>query len=472
MPNHGVNVSEQGTSLGTPVAVETGIPFFIGLSPIQNAETPNPAGQPGLCTSLAEFKAKFGWSEDWATYPLCEAAYSQFVLFGMQPAIFVNLLDPATAKSAVAASDKAVSDHIVTLTVKGIDDAGLVVKAAGGNGDAYVKDTDYSVYYDADGKLTVELLSGSTHYSEASLNIAFNEVTPASVNAAAVATGLESVDLCMPRLGLIPDLLVAPGFSQNATVAAVMATKAEAINGMFKAKALIDIDTTVAPTYDTVLAAKNTLGANSKAQLPCWPLFKLGDKVYHASVQIAGVIATTDMEWEGPYVSPSNKSIHADGLVDAAGNEIVLSKAQADVVGNAGVVTALNFMGGFRAWGNYTACYPASSDVKDTFISISRMFAWVNNTLIQTFWSRLDEPMTRPFIDSIINTVNVWMNGLVGSGYIIGGRVEMKEDENPTTNLMQGIVKFHIYMTPPSPAQEIDFVLEYDASYVEAALAG
>ena len=35
---------------------------------------------------------------------------------------------------------------------------------------------------------------------------------------------------------------------------------------------------------------------------------------------------------------------------------------------------------------------------------------------------------------------------------------------------MAGIIKIHIYLTPPSPAQEIDFVLEYDASYVAQAL--
>ena len=46
-----------------------------------------------------------------------------------------------------------------------------------------------------------------------------------------------------------------------------------------------------------------------------------------------------------------------------------------------------------------------------------------------------------------------------------------EELENPQTNLIQGIVKLHVYMTPPSPAQEIDFILEYDASYVEAAFS-
>ena len=142
MPKHGVYVSELSTSVSTPVAVETGIPFVIGLSPVHTADNPAAAGAPVLVTSFSEFEAKLGYSDDWATYPLCEFAYSHFKLFGMQPAIFVNLLDPTTHKSAVAAADKDVTGKKIELTAKAIDDAGLVVKAAGGNGNAYVKDTD------------------------------------------------------------------------------------------------------------------------------------------------------------------------------------------------------------------------------------------------------------------------------------------------------------------------------------------
>ncbi len=36
---------------------------------------------------------------------------------------------------------------------------------------------------------------------------------------------------------------------------------------------------------------------------------------------------------------------------------------------------------------------------------------------------------------------------------------EMLESENPLTSLMAGKIKLHVYMTPPSPAQEIDLVL-------------
>ena len=43
--------------------------------------------------------------------------------------------------------------------------------------------------------------------------------------------------------------------------------------------------------------------------------------------------------------------------------------------------------------------------------------------------------------------------------------------EKFTKDLMAGIIKIHIYMTPPSPMKECEFVLEYDADYVSSALA-
>ena len=473
MPKHGVYVSELGTAVSTPVAVETGIPFVIGLSPVHTADNPAAAGEPVICYTFNEFVEKFGYSDDWETYNLCEFAYSQFKLYGMAPVIFCNLLAPATMQSAVAAADKDVSGHKVVLTVKGIDDAGLVVKDKAETPNTLVKDTDYSVYYNEDGKLTVELLSTSTHYADTQLNITFNEVTPASVNATAIANGLEKIELCMSKFGLVPDLICAPGFSQNSAVAAVMTAKAAGINGMFPAVAIVDIDTAAsggADSYDEVIALKNSNNMTGALEIVCWPLAKLGDKIFHMSTVVAGRIAQTDSEFGAPYASPSNQSIKIDSLVVAAGTAVNLTLAQANLLNNGGIVTALNFMGGFRLWGNYTGCYPVSTDVKDYFIPIRRMFNWVTCTIIRTFWDRVDMPISRRLIDSIIDTANIWMNGLTGSGYIFGGRIEYLEEENPDQNIMAGMIKLHVYITPPSPMQELDFVLEYDASYVEAAL--
>lgn len=82
------------------------------------------------------------------------------------------------------------------------------------------------------------------------------------------------------------------------------------------------------------------------------------------------------------------------------------------------------------------------------------------------YWSYIDRSMTRRIIDTVLQGVNDWLNSLTAEEKIIGGRVEMLEDENSETALMSGKAKFHIFLTPPSPLKQLEFVLEYDASYL------
>lgn len=469
---HGVYVSQKGTSVSTPAVAASGIPFFIGTAPVQSATSPAKTGVPVLCTNWAEAVEKLGYSDDWKKYTLCEAMYSHFKLFGCQPAIFCNVLDIASMTEAVSATDVDVADHKAKMPIEAVMDKSLVVKAAGGTGDAYVEGNDYSAYYDGE-FLVIEAISTGACYEAAQLNVAYKQVKPESVTNATVASGMESIEQCLTMFGVVPDLICAPRFSKASTVAAVMATKAAGINGMFGAKALIDIDSSAdgARTYDASISAKSAANIIDPVEIPCWPCLPLGDKMFHMSTQLAGLMAQVDTANGGcPYESPSNKAFQADGLCLEDGTEVNLTLDQANILNSNGIVTALNFMGGWKCWGNYTACYPGNTDVKDYFISVSRMFSWVGNTLIRTFWGNLDSPMNRRLIDTIMDTAGIWLNGLVGAGYLLGARCEFSEAENPTTAIMAGIIKIHIYLTPPSPAQEIDFVLEYDASYVAQAL--
>ena len=234
-----------------------------------------------------------------------------------------------------------------------------------------------------------------------------------TAEAAEVAAAIEQIELCLTMFGIVPDLIMAPGFSDDATVAAGMAAKAGAINGMFYGKALVDIS---AKTYATAVQAKNA-GTYDEKTIVCWPNGTLGNLKFHGSTITAGILAETDTGNEGiPYESPSNKTIHVDGLCDDDGAVINLTYNQANVLNANGICTFLNFMGGWTGWGNYTAAYPKSTDVKDYFIPISRMFDYVSNTLIKTFWSKLDKPMNRRLIDTILDSANIWLNGLVGAG--------------------------------------------------------
>ena len=63
MANHGVFVSQQATSVSTPVVATGGVPFV--AAPVQSAASPAAAGVPVLCTSWAEAVEKLGYSDDW-----------------------------------------------------------------------------------------------------------------------------------------------------------------------------------------------------------------------------------------------------------------------------------------------------------------------------------------------------------------------------------------------------------------------
>ena len=465
---HGIYVQERPTAIVVPQSVQSGIPFVIGASPIQSAETPAALGVPVLCRSFSEFQRKFGYSDDYEKYPLCEFAYVYFVIFGQRPMIACNLLDPSTMNTSVAAADIDVSAHRAELPLEAIDDTNLVVKSTS-SGSALTKGTDYAVVY-AGEKCYVEVLSGGSVYSNSKLNIAYKKVTAASVNASAVATGLSAIDLCPTKLGMIPNILAAPGYSQNATVAAAMALKANAIAGMFKAVCVVDLDASSVTTVSGAVTA--AAGLTDKTQIVCWPMVGMNGVKFHLSSCIAARIAATDVSTGNiPARSPSNQDLHCDSLILASGTEVNLSLADADTLNAGGVVTAINFLATFKSFGNYTAAQPGSSDPKDTFIAFVRMFAYINNLTIQLLWNKLDEPLDFCLLDSLTDELNERLGAIVGAGYLLGARAEFIQDENPVEDLTEGIARIHIFITPAAPWQEGDFLIEYDAEYAKELFA-
>ncbi|WP_295759200.1 phage tail protein [uncultured Oscillibacter sp.] len=484
MAKLGVHVYEKATYVQTPKVATVGIPFVVGTAPVQSAAKPAKSNVPVLVTSWDEAVEKLGFSYDWESYTLCEFMYSHLQLFGAQPVIFCNINDPASMKREEAAADYTVADHRVAVSVDAIADT-IKVSVAEGAGEtaatrALERDTDYSILYDRDDTDTyvciVELLEDGSAYDAETVSVAYSAADPKTATVADVVDGVAQVDACLTAVGLVPDLIAAPGWSHNTVVAAVMATKAAAINGLFKGKAVIDADSGEdgVTEYSQLSGYKNKNNFVDVDQIICWPMVQLGDYRFHLSTQICGLMATVDAGNRGiPYESPSNKNLKMDACVLKDGTPVNLTWNQVDLIaGSWGVVTAVNFLdSGWVAKGNYTACYPGNTDVKDQFIPVSRMFDFIGNTLIRTFWSKLDKPMTPALRDSILQTCNIWLGGLTGGGYLYGARAEMLAEENPLTSLLDGIITLHIYNAPPVPAQEIDFILEYDVSYMETALA-
>ena len=351
--------------------------------------------------------------------------------------------------------------------------------------DEYKRGVDYELLY-TDEVLRLERIEGGAIASDnATLNIKYNAVDPSKVTKKDIiggydintkkSSGFELVDFIFPKFRVIPTVFLAPNFSHDSEVAAIMAAKAESINGLFKGVAIIDVDTTEATTYTEAVEWKNKKNIVQPSELLVWPMLTLGGRVFHYSTQLAGLMAKTDadedMGKETPCESASNKVLQIDGMVLADGTEVLLDLTKANYLNSQGIITGLNFIGGFVSWGNETACYPSNTDVTDYFYCVNRMFSWVGNSVILSMWSKVDRGLKPRLVESVVQSLNIWLNGLTADEVILGGRIEFLEEENPETDLMAGIAHFHIYLTPPSPAKELDFVLEYDVSYLETLFA-
>lgn len=478
---HGAKVSKQAKSVSVPITADSGVHLIVGTAPAHMVG--GAVNEPVYASSYYEAVAAMGYSEDWGKYDICEEIYASFKLYSNGPIIMINVLDPKKHLAEEETKDMQLMGGVLELPLEALADS-VIVK---GSADAetpeeqYTRGADYELLY-TDGVLKLERIEGGKIAGDnAKINVAYKAVDPAKVTkediiggydvAANKTKGFELVDSIFPKFRVIPTLFLAPNFSSDSEVAAVMAAKAENINGLFKGKAIIDIDTEEATTYAKAAEWKNSKNITQPSQLLVWPRYTFRGKVYHASVHQAGIMSKTDAAEDlgkgTPCESASNKTLQIDGMVLADGTEVLLDLTKANYLNSQGIITALNFIGGFVSWGNETACYPANKDVTDYFYCVSRMFDWVGNSVILSVWSKVDRRLNRRLIESIVDGLNIWLNGLMADEIIIGGRIEFLEEENSDTDLMAGKAKFHIYLTPPSPAKELDFVLEYDISYLE-----
>lgn len=375
-------------------------------------------------------------------------------------------------------TDCAVADLPYTLPAGATD---LLVTAEQPFTNTLDVDVDYTAAYNSDGEVIFTILDATKIVND-TVKISWHELDPSQVTEADIiggidlvtgdATGLELIEEVYPRFGLVPGTIIAPKFSQSPTVAAVMKAKCTNINDIFRAIALVDIPSDEIINYTNAPEYKNQKNLVDTSLVACYPKVALGGKQYNLSTQLASLMNKTDSEHDNiPYKSPSNENLQCDSSVLADGTEKYLSLPQANYLNGQGIVTALNFVGGWKAWGNRTTAYPSNTDVKDNFIPIRRMFNWINNTLVTMFWSKIDDPLNRRLIESVIDSANIWFNGLTAKGAILGGRVELLGTDNTTTDLMDGKINFHVYYTPPSPARKIEFIQEYDPSYIADLLS-
>lgn len=488
---HGIYITEQETSLVAPISGTAGLQVIIGTAPINLANNPAEAvNVPKLCHSFAEACAAVGYSDNWEEYTLCQSIYASFNVQNVAPIILINVLDPEKHKTVVESEVLSVTDHQTVIKQGGIMKNSVIIKLIEESENPLEKDIDYALTFNSDGQLVVTLLSDGAAYDASSIYLDTAEkLDPSAVDYTDiigradgnVETGLQLIRQIYPLFGMTPGLIVAPGWSHYPSVAAVMQAKCTEINGSFSCECVLDIATVSgitedgeavshAKTYADIKSAKEALGATSAHAIACWPMAKVGSKKFYMSAIMAALTQQIDAENDDvPYLSPSNKSCSVTATCLADGTEIMLDQEQANTVNSYGVVTMLN-LNGFKSWGNNSCAYPSTTDPKDRWFCCRRFFTWAGNNFILTYLQNVDNPMNKRLIENIVDSTNIAGNGYVARGYCAGYRIDYKENENPSTDILNGKITFHQYLAPYTPAEDIENIIEFDTAALAAAL--
>lgn len=476
---HGVKTTEtfnQATSSG--VQANT-LPVYFGTAPVHLADDPYAAtNRVILASNIPEFKRKLGYVDDWESFTLCEAAHAHFEDKQQGPIAFVNVLDPTVHVTVTAPASATLVGGVHTIEADGVLKDKVIVTSSDSS-TTYVLNTDYTLTFNALGRLILAVIPGGS-ISGTDIRVGYTALNPASITASqiiggsdittGVRTGLELIEEVFQVTKLVPNLILAPGYSDDPVIAAIMEAKAHDINGLFEAYAVTDLDASI--KYMDVAAWKKDNGYDSMLNINTYPLFTNKGRTYRSSTIAAVRMLATDAANGGfPVQTPSNQPIQVDGMVYKDGTPVFIPYDQANMLNNNGIVTAINWQDGYRLWGNKTGAYPEFKDAQRSFIPVRRMFSFVKNNLVLNFWSKVDNPANKRLVESVLDDANIWINGLVGSNLLVGGRVEFNGSDNPTEQLSAGKMIYRVIFTPPGPAEEIEFIVSYDSSYYAAMFA-
>ena len=288
-------------------------------------------------------------------------------------------------------------------------------------------------------------------------------------------TGLELLDEVFLNYSELPSFVDVPDFSHESDVAAVMATKAKNINGgIFESVALINAP--IDKRYDEISKWKDDKNILDNDQIILYGQLKLGGNKYYQSLHYGALSMSVDNQGDGiPSQSPSNFAYKCDSLVwkNSKGDfeEIRLDlNQQANYLNQNGAITAVNFKG-WRCWGTETAKNPMATDPKDKFTYIRRMFKYIGNELVMSYFNSIDKRFTYKMAETITKSMNIRLNALSSMQHLLEARAEFSAEDDGLLNVINGDITWIIYLGIVPGMKSATFKKKYDVDALQK-LAG
>lgn len=463
---------------------------YIGTAPVHLVEGgAKNVNVPILVNNIADARKYLGYSDDWASYTLCEAMHAHFEVNNVGPLVFINVMDPAIHKKTAGGTATLTPDN-GRVKIVNAEDVILDTITVTRDETALVKNTDYTLSYDFSRKIVniVEKTRGSL--GTAALTIAWQKADPTAVTTANVIgstdeyglnKGIYAIRNVYNVTGYIPAFLVAPGFSQLPAVHSVMVRETDNISKHWHCWNFVDMPivdgTGTALTLATAPTWKVTNGYNKDNESVFFPLAKGTDgKTYHLSVLNAANFQTLLIQNNGiPYMSGSNTECAI--IQDLYFGENVVGRVYDDEVINrclnANGINSAAYVGGrWVIWGMFAGSY---NQEDGTTINVNDTCRMMMYYLTNDFQHRrnidVDKPMPVNDLKAIVAEEQTRVDALVGIGALTYGKVQLDASKEAKADVYSGDFRILFNVTNTPLAKSLTAIANWTADGFEVYFA-
>ncbi|MFG6330035.1 MAG: hypothetical protein K1W06_11315 [Lachnospiraceae bacterium] len=480
---HSIKTKRKKTQGIKPDACTGTIQLVIGTAPVNTLENPQDAvNKPVVLEEKEDAEALLGFTSETEKYTIMHSIHASFDKHAVSPVIVINVLDPSNTAhtEAVAGTEYQVQKMMVTVEDTGV----LLDKVTVSDGSTeYKRDDDYVLSFDYRGFLKVAITEDGALKEASKIKIAYTKLNPEGVTAGdiiggidreGIRTGIEAIDDVYPETGLIPTLVLAPVYSSDPTVAAVLESKVQNIYGLFNARAVLDVDCTAdgADTLQKINETREKKVPYSRWCDACWPMVKSDGMVLAFSSFAAALMQSVAINnFDIPSDSIDNYDLLIDGICTADGKIVRLTQDDAnDYLNATGLYTAIR-LPSWKAWGNNSTAYPKSEDPIERWSNSVAMLNYLENRFKTECFPMIGRNASYKKIQGIVDSFNMTLNSLTPD-HIAGGEIIFDKRKNPLSSIIAGRVKFSTKFATYNPMEYIENEFEYDTSVLEAALGG
>lgn len=394
--------------------------------------------------------------------------------FGAGTVLVYNVLDPDVHKSSLVAQPGSFADNDLLQLDHGALQL-LAVKSEDGSA-TYSLGTDYSVDM-LSGRVQRISTGGIPVNGQVKVDYTYadpSKVTPAdiigAVSLAGQRSGLLAFQDSYTQFGFFPKIFIAPGFST------LNAVSVELIASAIKMGGVAYIDAPIGTTVQQVIAGRGPAGtinfntSSDRVRL-CYPHVKVydqvtGERLQPLSIRAAGLRAKVDND-NGYWWSSSNKELlGVIGLERPLTARIDDASSEVNLLNENGITTVFNSFGtGLRLWGNRTAAWPTVTHMRN-FENVRRTKDIIDESIRYSSLQFVDMPITDSLIDSVVESVNMFMRKLIGDQALIGAECWYDPARNPQTEIELGHLLFNYKLTVPLPFERGTFETEITGEYL------